>query len=90
MYRNGQYGAEFFQPIRYNEDICIGCNACVNICQVDVLIPSETKGATPIVAFPTECWYCGSCVTTCPKDGAIRLVHPLMNQVHWVDKQDLK
>ncbi len=88
MYRESGYGADFFVPIQYDEKKCIGCNLCVDICQVDVLLPSERKGENPIVAFPGECWYCGSCVMACKTD-AIRLVHPLMNQVRWVEKDSL-
>ena len=76
-------------PIIYNSDKCIGCNRCVEICQVDILIPNAEKGKPPIVAYPGECWYCGCCVMECPKDGAIKLRHPLMNQVQWVDKKAL-
>ena len=36
-------------PILYDETKCVGCNACVNICQVDILIPSPEKGKHPIV-----------------------------------------
>ncbi|MCQ1530655.1 4Fe-4S dicluster domain-containing protein [Lutispora saccharofermentans] len=76
-------------PIIYDPDKCIGCNRCVEICQVDILIPNAEKGKPPIVAYPGECWYCGCCVMECPKDGAIKLRHPLMNQVHWVKKKAL-
>lgn len=79
----------YFKPIRFNEDLCIGCNSCVNICQVDVLLPNLEKGKVPIVQFSSECWYCGSCVTECPIEGAISLRHPLMNQVHWIEKKKL-
>lgn len=76
-------------PITYNREKCIGCNKCVEICQVDILIPSMEKGKSPIVLYPGECWYCGSCVVECPIEGAITLRHPLMNQVHWVEKDSL-
>lgn len=39
-------------PILYDETKCVGCNACVNICQVDILIPSPEKGKHPIVLYP--------------------------------------
>lgn len=78
-------------PIIIYEDTCIGCNQCVDICQVDLLIPSpdETRKA-PWVLYPGECWYCGSCVEVCPVEGAIELHHSLMNQVHWIEKSALK
>ena len=72
------------RPLLFDETKCIGCNACVNICQVDILIPNPEKGKTPIVLFPGECYYCGACVMACPNDGAIRLQHPLMNRAKFV------
>ena len=77
-------------PIIYNKDKCVGCNKCVDICQVDLLIPNPEKGKAPIVLYPGECWYCGCCVMECSIEGAITLRHPLMNQVHWVAKDQLK
>jgi len=76
-------------PIYFDEEKCIGCNICVNICQVDILIPNSEKGKPPIVLFPGECWYCGCCVMECPVEGAIRLSHPLMNRARWVSKEQL-
>jgi NAD-dependent dihydropyrimidine dehydrogenase PreA subunit len=77
-------------PVSWDAAKCTGCNRCVDICQVDVMLPSENKGEPPRAAFPGECWYCGCCVTACPIPGAIRLRHPLMNEVHWVPKASLK
>ena len=71
-------------PIRYDASLCIGCGRCAAVCQCDVLVPSAEKGVHPIVMFPGECYYCGACVMECPKPGAIRLVHPLMNQAKFV------
>ncbi len=78
------------RPIIYDETKCIGCNRCVNICQVDILLPNEVPGKTPIVAYPGECYYCGSCVMSCPIEGAIKLQHPLMNQAKFIPIDDGK
>lgn len=72
------------RPLTFDETKCVGCNRCVNICQVDILIPNPEKGKPPIVVYPGECYYCGSCVMVCKKDGAITLQHPLMNQARFV------
>lgn len=77
-------------PIVYDEDKCIGCNKCVNICQVDILFPNNEKGKVPIVLYPGECYYCGSCVMVCPVQGAIKLQHPLMNRAKFVESKSLK
>jgi NAD-dependent dihydropyrimidine dehydrogenase PreA subunit len=72
------------EPLRFDETLCIGCNRCVEVCQVDILIPSPEKGKPPVLLYPGECYYCGCCVMECPKKGAIRLRHPLMNQVKFI------
>ena len=72
------------RPIRFDADKCVGCNRCVNICQVDIFIPNPEKGKPPVVLYPGECYYCGSCVMVCPRKGAITLSHPLMNQAKFV------
>ncbi|MBY9012686.1 MAG: ferredoxin family protein [Candidatus Lokiarchaeota archaeon] len=75
--------SSFSNPITFDSDICINCNRCVDICQVDVFIPNHEKDKPPIVLYPGECWYCGCCVMECPKLGAIRLNPLLKNRVHW-------
>lgn len=72
-------------PIHYNEELCVGCNRCVDVCQCDILFPNEEKGKTPIVMYPGECYYCGACVMVCLNKGAITLQHPLMNQAKFVE-----
>ncbi|MFW9821024.1 MAG: ferredoxin family protein [Candidatus Thorarchaeota archaeon] len=70
-------------PIIFNQDICTGCNRCMEVCQVDLFIPNQKKGKPPNVIYPGECWYCGCCVAECPNPGAIKLNPILMNLVHW-------
>ena len=49
------------RPITFDETVCVGCNRCMNICQVDIFIPNSEKGKPPIVLYPGECYYCGRC-----------------------------
>jgi NAD-dependent dihydropyrimidine dehydrogenase PreA subunit len=46
----------------------------------DSFINNPEKGKPPIVKYPEECWFCGSCITLCPhgEQGAIRIVTPFM------------
>jgi NAD-dependent dihydropyrimidine dehydrogenase PreA subunit len=74
------------KPLTFNAEICDGCNRCVEVCQVDILVPHPKKGKPPVVVYPGECWYGGCCVAICPKPGAIELNTPLMNRVHWKKK----
>ncbi len=75
------------RPIIFNPDLCIGCNTCVDVCQMDVFIPNPEKDKPPIILYPDECWYEGCCVAMCPAPGAIRLNHPLMQRVRWKRKE---
>ena len=56
------------RPILFDDSLCVGCNRCADVCQVDIFIPNPEKGKHPIVVYPGECYYCGSCVMACPKD----------------------
>lgn len=74
------------KPLSFDTALCVGCNRCVEACQIDVMLPNPEKGAHPLVLWPGECWYCGACVMECPRKGAITLRHPLMNQAKFVEK----
>lgn len=74
-------------PLIFDEEICNGCNKCVNVCQVDILIPNPVKNKPPIVLYPGECWYGGCCVAICPLPGAITLRNQRMNSVSWKRKK---
>jgi NAD-dependent dihydropyrimidine dehydrogenase PreA subunit len=64
--------------IYFDGKACNGCNTCVEVCMCDAFVPNPEKGKPPILKYPEECWFCGACVTDCPKkdQGAIRIVTP--------------
>ncbi len=51
--------------IRVDEDACVGCTLCVDICPTKVFEFDEKKGK-PVVAKPKECFGCLSCSEICP------------------------
>ncbi|MFC1910964.1 ferredoxin family protein [Chloroflexota bacterium] len=51
-------------PPVIDEDRCIDCGTCVDICPEDVFWGS-VEGQKPVVGYPDECWYCNSCVLDC-------------------------
>ena len=71
------------QPLTFNLEICIGCNICIDVCQVDIMVPNPEVGELPIVLYPEECWYDGSCVSACPEPGAITLSGMASKSVHF-------
>ena len=76
-------------PVVFNEDVCNGCNRCVNVCMMDVLYPAPEKGRPPIVLYPEECWHCGICMEECPlnEKNAVKVVWPLMTRMRWKRKE---
>ena len=74
------------RPVIFDRGKCSGCNACVEVCPMDLLISHPEEGNPPVVLFPDECWYCGSCVLHCLK-GAITLNLPLVQRVRWKRKK---
>jgi formate hydrogenlyase subunit 6/NADH:ubiquinone oxidoreductase subunit I len=67
-----------FRHIYFKEDVCTGCNLCVDVCMCDALVPNPVKGKPPVEMYPEECWFCGCCMTFCPQleKGAIQIVTP--------------
>ena len=77
------------KPVEFDEEVCNGCNLCVEQCRTDVLMPNPVKKKPPIVLYPDECWYCGCCVQHCPvwQKGAIKMVHPMSQRIGWKRKE---
>ena len=73
-------------PVIFDPEVCNGCNMCINVCLADLLIPNPDKGQPPIILYPEECWYEGTCVIHCPNAGAIKLNLPLTQRVRWKRK----
>ena len=75
-------------PVTFDPQVCTGCNSCVEQCGMDILMPNPEKGKPPVVLYPDECYYEGTCVINCPKWqlGAIKLNHPLTPRVRWKRK----
>ena len=74
-------------PVTFNEEKCIGCNRCVDICRCDVMIPNPEAGKPPIILYPDECWFCGCCVADCPVEDASVFHHPVGQKLAWKRKE---
>ncbi len=67
------------RPVTFDPEICNGCNRCVDVCTMDILAPNPEKGKPPLILYPEECEFDGSCWSHCPRQdrGAIDIMVPL-------------
>lgn len=70
--------------VRIDEDACIGCAACEEVCPYEALTVKEVEGKYVSTVEEAECRGCGACVGVCPA-GAISQPHftteELLNQI---------
>ena len=66
-------------PPEIDNDKCIACRKCANICSEDVFFSTrgKPKGVKPVISYPEACFHCNLCVEECPVEGAIWLRTPL-------------
>ena len=51
-----------------NEDLCIQCGLCENLCQTDVFRRKDEK---VFIAYPGDCVDCMACLFSCPTDAIV-------------------
>ena len=56
---------------RIDEELCIGCKRCADVCTEDVIRFDEVR-SKPYVKYPRDCVVCNFCKVFCPV-GAIEL-----------------
>ena len=54
---------------RINQELCNGCEICLNNCTMDV-IRMDYKSQKAVIKYPEECICCAYCELDCP-EGAI-------------------
>ena len=63
--------------VTFNTDICKGCELCIEVCPVNIIVMDESKinakGFHPATVIEMEkCIGCGNCAITCP-DSVIKV-----------------
>ncbi len=51
-----------------NEDNCVGCGACANVCKSQILSVDDASGKVR-VSDESKCQKDGACMDECPSDG---------------------
>lgn len=74
------------RAVTIHADVCVGCNACANICRMQTILPNSVPGKPPVVAYPDECWYCGCCVEVC-RTGALEMNLPINQRIFFKRKE---
>ena len=74
------------EAVTIDPDICVGCNACVDICRVQTIMPNPVPGQPPVVIYPDECWYCACCVEAC-RTGALTMNLPINQRIFFKRKE---
>ena len=74
------------RAVTIDENKCVGCNACANICRMQTILPNAVPGNPPVVAYPDECWYCGCCVEVC-RTGALSMNLPINQRIYFKRKE---
>jgi NAD-dependent dihydropyrimidine dehydrogenase PreA subunit len=74
------------EAVTIDPDLCIGCNACVNICRMQTILPNPEYGKPPVVVYPDECWYCACCVEVC-RTGALTMHLPINQRIFFKRKE---
>jgi adenylylsulfate reductase subunit B len=85
--------------IRINQEKCIGCGRCSEVCPGTLIAIRERKAC---MCYPKDCWGCVSCVKECPTgaiafflgadiggNGSVMNVETDGNILHWhITKKD--
>ena len=78
-----------------NEEMCTGCQLCVDRCYFDAITMEKPAGSKKYKARidAEKCWGCGLCFTACePGAISLRLARPATHIPHWgqaLDRDDL-
>ncbi len=70
-----EYGISYRGAVHIDHAKCVGCGTCYEVCPSDIF-RFDRESHLVAVAYPEECWYCGSCLYDCPQN-ALAMELPL-------------
>ena len=78
-------------PPVINQELCVKCGLCAQICPLDVIKVERTEENEKniVVKYPDECWHCRACAIDCPKQ-AIKLRYPLSHMMLHIEVDELE
>lgn len=74
------------EAVTIDPEVCVGCNACADICRMQTIMPNPVPGKPPVVVYPDECWYCACCVEVC-RTGALTMNLPINQRIFFKRKE---
>lgn len=63
--------------VKFNHDVCVGCNACRDVCMVDPVILEKAINGEETYVSAGDCTLCGLCVDNCKFGAATIAMRPL-------------
>lgn len=73
--------------LKLNQNTCIKCSRCVQVCPATIFSQNEPKGSVEI-NHPAFCIFCGHCVAACPTASVEHSIFP-PSKAHPVNKAEL-
>lgn len=57
---------DFRVMLNIDQEKCIGCNICVEVCPSNIWHMNENKKAYPREDYEPDCFICHACAVSCP------------------------
>ncbi|WGI16706.1 4Fe-4S dicluster domain-containing protein [Methanonatronarchaeum sp. AMET-Sl] len=59
---------DFRGKLKYDEETCVNCYQCLNVCPTQAMQVHEEEGEEKITFYTARCTFCQQCADICPVD----------------------